>query len=165
MDGRWLNPWRAERWTLVTRLSAAECGALLERRLAPWDTVEPRGDRPLRGGVTADGFVVAPPGRGSWQLEAVGTFAPLGTGTRVVVYLRQSRPTTVVETLVLGAITVYLTAALMLGPAGPDWRHGVAALVVGAALHVLGHADSDVEAARLLHFLRETLDAWDAGNG
>ena len=163
MVWRWLNPWGPERRSLVTRLSVAECGFRLESRLAPWDLTAPDASRPLQGELTRDGFRLAPPGRGAWQIEAWGTLQPQESGTLVVVALGQSRPTTVVETLVVVAVALYLLAAAALAPTGPDWRNGVAALVVGVALHALGHSGSDEEAARLLRFLRATLDAEEAG--
>jgi hypothetical protein len=177
-----VNPFAVEQRVLHTTVTAEECGRQLAARLNAWRSgMVPIGqERWVSGTVSAQDFVLKKviTYRNSWQTEARGRFAPMLSGTRIVVHLGISRWVAVFDLVALVfACLCFLSvgSALVYAWHVPEptshsdspWVGLLLLLSFGAfivGMRHLGRWLARSEADFLVQFLREVLVAEDVTN-
>lgn len=168
------NPFGVEERVLLSPLGPSLCRARLDDALMTWENVDrwsplnPDKRDPVVGQVSARGFNI----RKYWRykrpfdLDVWGEFVPAPAGTRVHVYFALPRKVAVFL-LFWFATMAALQLSLWLGFLGGEgampspfgaWVPGLLVLA-GAGTYVLGRAAAKRDAAFLLSFLREVLQA------
>lgn len=166
-----LNPFERERCTLWTQLDPTECMRRLRAHTRPraWESkfTPPEAERPVRGDVTQQGFMIVKHVSSirSFQIWATGSITPVATGARIDITLSMHPLVQIFQAFILAFLALLLLTVVAVAMLRADVAQFVGAwplLMVAAfilAILWLGHWLARGDRNFLTAFLKSTLDA------